>query len=95
MSNFNLSVFEICEPYLAKIGAFGKLLGSIQQRLHAMRELTISFSVALNYQTDDRQNLFNRAMFTANGGCGYILKPRYLRWFLLTVTPVLLMSSVS
>jgi len=35
--------------------------------------------VALNYQTDDRQNLLNRAMFAGNGGCGYILKPRYLR----------------
>jgi len=35
--------------------------------------------VALNYQTDDRQNLLNRAMFVGNGGCGYILKPRYLR----------------
>ena len=36
-------------------------------------------SVALNYQTDDRQNMLNRAMFNGNGGCGYILKPRYLR----------------
>ena len=36
-------------------------------------------SVALNYQTDDDQNLLNRAMFRGNGGCGYILKPRYLR----------------
>ena len=35
--------------------------------------------VALNYQTDDRQNLLNRALFTGNGGCGYQLKPRYLR----------------
>jgi len=35
--------------------------------------------VALNYQTDDRQNLLNRAMFAANGGCGFILKPRFLR----------------
>ena len=32
--------------------------------------------VALNYQTDDRQNLLNRAMFAGNGGCGYRLKPR-------------------
>jgi len=35
--------------------------------------------VALNYQTDDRQNGLNRAMFAANGGSGYILKPRFLR----------------
>merc|ERR1711936_1314799 len=35
--------------------------------------------VALNYQTDDRQNLLNRAMFAGNGGCGYRLKPRFLR----------------
>ena len=32
--------------------------------------------VALNYQTDDRQNLLNRAMFVGNGGSGYILKPK-------------------
>jgi hypothetical protein len=35
--------------------------------------------VALNYQTDDLQNLLNRAWFSGNGGCGYILKPEYLR----------------
>jgi hypothetical protein len=37
-------------------------------------------SVALNYQTDDLQNLLNRAWFSGNGGCGYILKPEYLRY---------------
>jgi len=35
--------------------------------------------VALNYQTDDLQNMLNRAWFSGNGGCGYILKPEYLR----------------
>ena len=35
--------------------------------------------MALNYQTDDRQNFFNRAKFGDNGGCGYILKPDFLR----------------
>ena len=35
------------------------------------------FIVASNHQTDDRQNLLNRAMFAGNGGCGYILKPRW------------------
>jgi len=35
--------------------------------------------VALNYQTDDRQTFLNRAMFLGNGGCGYRLKPRFLR----------------
>jgi len=35
--------------------------------------------VALNYQTDDRQNFLNRARFSANGGCGYVLKPEFLR----------------
>jgi len=43
--------------------------------------------VALNYQTDDRQNLLNRAMFNGNGGCGYILKPRYLREPIFTYSP--------
>ncbi|XP_069756667.1 1-phosphatidylinositol 4,5-bisphosphate phosphodiesterase epsilon-1 isoform X2 [Narcine bancroftii] len=30
--------------------------------------------VALNYQTDDLPMYLNRAMFEANGGCGYVLK---------------------
>ena len=35
--------------------------------------------MALNYQTDDKQNFLNRAKFSDNGGCGYILKPDFLR----------------
>ena len=35
--------------------------------------------MALNYQTDDQETMLNRAMFSGNGGCGYRLKPRYLR----------------
>ncbi|KAE8590821.1 hypothetical protein XENTR_v10018218 [Xenopus tropicalis] len=31
--------------------------------------------VALNYQTDDLPLHLNAAMFEANGGCGYVLKP--------------------
>jgi len=44
--------------------------------------------VALNYQTDDRQNLLNRAMFAGNGGCGYILKPLYLRDTNIAYSPI-------
>jgi len=36
------------------------------------------FAVALNYQTDDKQNFVNRAKFSDNGGCGYVLKPDFL-----------------
>ena len=36
-------------------------------------------SVALNYQTEDKQNFINRARFLNNGGCGYVLKPTFLR----------------
>lgn len=35
--------------------------------------------VALNYQTPDKQNFYNRAKFRDNGGCGYLLKPTFLR----------------
>jgi len=35
--------------------------------------------VALNYQKDDNQNFYNRARFSVNGGCGYVLKPDFLR----------------
>ncbi|XP_041117060.1 1-phosphatidylinositol 4,5-bisphosphate phosphodiesterase epsilon-1-like isoform X3 [Polyodon spathula] len=34
--------------------------------------------VALNYQTDDLAMHLNAAMFEANGGCGYVLKPPVL-----------------
>jgi len=34
--------------------------------------------VALNYQTEDKQNFLNRAMFSNNGGCGYVLKPDFM-----------------
>ena len=34
--------------------------------------------MALNYQTDDKQNFLNRAKFSDNGGCGYVLKPDFL-----------------
>ena len=37
------------------------------------------FAVALNYQKDDNQNFYNRARFSVNGGCGYVLKPDFLR----------------
>ncbi|XP_023329052.1 1-phosphatidylinositol 4,5-bisphosphate phosphodiesterase zeta-1 [Eurytemora carolleeae] len=35
--------------------------------------------VALNFQQADTYNLYNRAMFQQNGGCGYVLKPEFLR----------------
>jgi hypothetical protein len=35
--------------------------------------------VALNYQTEDKENFINRARFSDNGGCGFVLKPEFLR----------------
>jgi hypothetical protein len=35
--------------------------------------------VALNYQTEDVANYMNHARFAENGGCGYVLKPDFLR----------------
>ena len=35
--------------------------------------------VALNYQTDDKQVFLNSGKFMDNGGCGYVLKPSFLR----------------
>lgn len=37
--------------------------------------------VALNWQTKDAAMQRNRALFAANGGSGYVLKPAYLRFF--------------
>lgn len=34
--------------------------------------------VSLNYQTEDKPNLFNTAKFRQNGNCGYALKPDFL-----------------
>ena len=36
-------------------------------------------SVALNYQTEDKQNFYNRSKFADNGSCGFLLKPAFLR----------------
>ena len=35
--------------------------------------------VALNYQKRDRMCFLNKAKFSENGGCGYVLKPEFLR----------------
>lgn len=35
--------------------------------------------VALNYQTNDKQTMTNKARFADNGGSGYVLKPEFLR----------------
>ena len=35
--------------------------------------------VTLNYQKPDKANLYNRGLFRDNGGCGYILKPAFMR----------------
>ena len=35
--------------------------------------------MALNYQTEDEQNIINDAKFSDNGGCGFVLKPAFLR----------------
>ena len=44
--------------------------------------------VALNYQTQDKQNFFNRARFSDNGACGYILKPEFLRDSSIKYSPI-------
>ena len=43
--------------------------------------------MALNYQTEDKQNFINRARFSDNGGCGYILKPDFLRDSSISYSP--------
>lgn len=43
--------------------------------------------VALNYQTADGPWLLNRAMFQRNGGTGYILKPKPMRYTKSTMNP--------
>ena len=35
--------------------------------------------VALNYQTNDLPMQVNTALFRLNGGCGYVLKPAWMR----------------
>lgn len=37
------------------------------------------FAVALNYQTPDEDMHVYKGMFMDNGGCGYLLKPNFLR----------------
>ena len=35
--------------------------------------------VALNFQTNDLPMQLNRALFSLNGNCGYVLKPLWMR----------------
>lgn len=44
--------------------------------------------MALNYQTPDKSNMQNRALFSDNGNCGYVLKPEFLRSSQLKFSPV-------
>lgn len=45
--------------------------------MHAPRPDPASFlAVALNYQSEGRMLQLNRAKFSANGSCGYVLKPQ-------------------
>jgi hypothetical protein len=41
--------------------------------------ICFNFSVALNYQSNDKHMGINDAKFKINGSCGFILKPDYLR----------------
>ena len=36
------------------------------------------YLVALNFQTDGAMMDLNNAMFKLNGGCGYVLKPKFM-----------------
>jgi len=51
--------------------------------------------VALNFQEDDKYNLYNRAKFVDNGGCGYVVKPNYLRLPCAEYTPLVDMDAKS
>ena len=52
-----------------------------------MKDISRHLTVALNYQTPDKPNQYNRALFTINGNCGYVLKPRFLRDAALMYNP--------
>ena len=75
------SNLKIMEPWSA-----GCQIGTIKSR--AYNCYISHISVSLNYQTEDRQNHLNRAMFKANAGCGYILKPKFLRDAAINYSPI-------
>ena len=47
--------------------------------LNKMRFLFLIPLVALNYQTADDPMMLNKGKFRDNGGCGFVLKPEYMR----------------
>jgi hypothetical protein len=86
MDSFSLKMFLITLFFTIK--TFRKLLflfliprlvssTCIDPKLWKM--LIFNFSVALNYQTEDKENFINSARFSDNGGCGFVLKPEYMR----------------
>ena len=46
------------------------------------------FLVALNYQTEDKETFTNSARFSDNGGCGFVLKPEFMRNESILYSPV-------
>jgi len=44
-----------------------------------MLNVKYCFSVALNYQTPCFEMQVNQGLFQDNGGCGYVLKPQFMR----------------
>ena len=55
------------------------MLQPMPNHLKFSKSLFSLILVALNYQTEDKQNFINRARFCDNGGSGYVLKPDFLR----------------
>ena len=50
----------------------------IRQYLTHFLSVCCHLAVALNYQSARRPIFLNESKFRQNGGCGYILKPKFL-----------------
>ena len=64
--------------HFSRVYPAGSRLNSSNYEPHKFWDAGVQMA-ALNYQTFDLGYMLNLAMFEANGGCGYVLKPQYLR----------------
>lgn len=72
------NIIEYCNDQLIRIYPEG--LRVYSSNYNPMRMWCCGVQMAaLNYQTKDKPMQLNQARFAQNGGCGYVLKPDYLR----------------
>eukprot|EP00124_Ichthyophonus_hoferi_P001627 Ihof_evm4s90 gene=Ihof_evmTU4s90 len=76
--NEGKDLMEYCKSHLVRVYPAAKRINSSNYDPVPFWNCGVQM-VALNYQKNDHAMQLNEAKFLMNGGCGYVLKPPYLR----------------